>query len=302
MSYRARLTIARVNNPPATFTGPPADSHQEAEATARTAATHLPDTLYDVADTDAHLLDIVDAHTDIHGREPRTETLAGTAIAAGTDPAPTGHTIDELITHWNTTHPHTRARGGAASLAPYARDPLQLVISDRGHRRLLLGQSTAQPPAGEGAELNDGFTRAIQRLERLERDRATIEPMSAGELRARRELMGLSREDLGPVLGHIDGTGRSVAPKTVQDWEEEDARIPLPVARTMRHMSRLTAQAGDQVASTLRRSTAEPVAVYLNNDQFWQEHPALRPWPARWWRQVCARALDTVPGARLNYT
>ena len=302
MDFRARLSVARVNNAPVVFTGPPAVSPEGAEERARAAADHLPDVLYDIADTDVDLVDVVDAASEVAGREPRAESLAGTVVALGEEPALVGCSVGELIEEWNVAHPHTRAIGGKASLAAYERGPLRLEVSSWGYERLTLGQSTAKPPAGEGEGLVEEFVKRLAHLERLERERATIEPMSAGELRARRELMGLSREDIGAVLAHVEGSGRVVAPRTIQDWEAEEATIPRPVGRTVRRMSAITAEAVDQVAARLRRDPEEPVAVYFNDGEFWREHPKLRPWPARWWRQVCGRALDMSPGSRLDYT
>lgn len=306
-TFRAVCEISRVNNPPAQLIGPPRPTLTEAIQATQTAAQHISDVLYDATSHTTEPVELtspnqltteIDAATDLTIDGP----LNNCTLYEPSPYALTATTLEDLITEWNTLHPHTQALSGQATWRPYSRQPLQIVPNHKGQPRLQLGQTITVLPQGTGKELTHNFENQIDHLELRESDRATNAPMTPAELRARRELMGLSREETGPVLAKLDGTGNSPTPKTIYDWELGKNPIPPTVARGLRQMSTHTQQTIQTLTNQLTQNPTQPLTAYIDNDDFWTHHPNHHPWPARWWRQACAQAINQIPNTTINYT
>ena len=43
------------------------------------------------------------------------------------------------------------------------------------------------------------------------------------------------------------------------------------------------------------------VLIYRTDADMWAERPEIKPYPARWWRMVVARASVEIPGVEIAY-
>lgn len=117
--------------------------------------------------------------------------------------------------------------------------------------------------------------------------------MSPAELRCVMEWLGLSTGSLAQVLG--------VAERTVRHWLAGQYRIPPGAAADLEDVERYTAVAVGELVDALRDAADVGVVVYAASEDMWAARPAMRPYPARWWRHVAMRAAQEVPGLDFAY-
>lgn len=120
--------------------------------------------------------------------------------------------------------------------------------------------------------------------------------MTAAELRATRELLGLTAEWLADQVG--------VALRTVRRWEHGQSPVPPGVAADVAALAEDTADFVGQVVDELRGTADEDpepwLITYATDEAYRAEHPD-QPWPASWHRAAMARVVDAYPAARLRY-
>lgn len=123
--------------------------------------------------------------------------------------------------------------------------------------------------------------------------------MTGGELQTIREYLGLTGEQLAALL--------EVTPRTVRAWEAGD--VPIPTARregrtqvreALKRLEDDATAAVDKLAAALSETDTPVVVVYRTDDDLHDQRPELPRLPARWWRQIVARATSQVPDVKIR--
>lgn len=120
---------------------------------------------------------------------------------------------------------------------------------------------------------------------------AANERMSAGELQAVRERLGLTGDALAGIL-HVN-------PRTVRAWEAGRDPIPVRVRDEVAAVVAETDRVVDALIAELRGADDPAVHVYRTDEQLRAAHPEWGHLTARWWRQVVARAIVVVDGVTI---
>lgn len=113
------------------------------------------------------------------------------------------------------------------------------------------------------------------------------ERMSPREFRARREALGLSRQQLATVLGNrMD---------TVVDWEQGRERTPIPygIRDELSRVEFEMAATIDDLADWARTTQDANTGWLLQVVNHYQNAIQLYGW--RWWRCCCVRAYGDQP-------
>lgn len=117
--------------------------------------------------------------------------------------------------------------------------------------------------------------------------------MNSAEIRAIRESLGLSQEELATFLA---GDVRSV-----RRWDTGQEPIHDDNADSIRRLVDITNTTVRQKVINLRRQSNPAIVIYRSDDDMWADHPALAPLPARWHRIIAARVAEHVPGLVITY-
>lgn len=126
-------------------------------------------------------------------------------------------------------------------------------------------------------------------LTRLRDDLADEEPLTGAELRAARELLGITSDHLAKVLG--------VNPRTVRSWEQGRDAIPGRIRTELAEIKAAADAAVRELVDSLGDDDA--VITYRNDEEYKAAHPRGK-WSAAWHRQVAQRAADEA-NVRLDY-
>lgn len=119
---------------------------------------------------------------------------------------------------------------------------------------------------------------------------AEEEPLTGAELRAARELLGITSDHLAKVIG--------VNPRTVRSWEQGRDSIPGRIRPELAEIK----EAADSAVRKLIDDLADDddaVITYRTDDEYKAAHPTGK-WSAAWHRQVALRAAAEA-GLRLDY-
>ena len=117
--------------------------------------------------------------------------------------------------------------------------------------------------------------------------------MSAAELRVVIEYLGIDQRLLAAIMG--------VDERTVRRWIAGTTPIPDGARLEVEAIEAATARAVGELVSALRDAADVGVIVHRTDQEMWAERPELRPYPARWWRMVVARAAHEIPGLEIDY-
>ena len=119
------------------------------------------------------------------------------------------------------------------------------------------------------------------------------ERMTAAEFRTITEWLGLSQQDLALIL--------DVYERTIRRWIAGQNRVPGGIRERIEEIEAFTAQSVGDVVDACMDAPDPTVIVYRTDEEMWQARPAFRPYPARWWRHVVARAAIEVPALMIDY-
>lgn len=112
------------------------------------------------------------------------------------------------------------------------------------------------------------------------------ERMTAAEVRAVREYLGLTLTEAADRLG--------VAESTVRHWEAGRYAVPDGVRIELETWEDRTAETVGMLVASILAATDDPVlTIPARGDQ--------AGWPARWWRHVAMRVAVEVPGLSIRY-
>lgn len=132
-------------------------------------------------------------------------------------------------------------------------------------------------------------------LQQLRDDLADQDPLTPAELRAAREALGLTGDQLARVL--------AVNPRTVRSWEQGRDPVPGRIRPLVAELRETTREAVDTL--TARMEELPPgertLITYRGDEELQQAGPyAWRRMSAAWHRRVCAQAAERT-GARITY-
>lgn len=127
-------------------------------------------------------------------------------------------------------------------------------------------------------------------LTQLRDDLAEEEPLTGAELRAARELLGITSDHLAKVL--------RVNPRTVRSWEQGRDAIPGRIRPELADIKESADEAVRNLVDALA-ADADTLITYRNDEEYKAAHPD-GGWSAAWHRQVAQRAADQA-GVRLDY-
>lgn len=113
------------------------------------------------------------------------------------------------------------------------------------------------------------------------------ERMSAAEFRTITEFLGLSQVDTPAILG--------VNERTMRHWLSGRNLIPDRMRIRIEKIEAFTARAVSDVVDACMDIPDPTVLVYRTDEDMWAARLEFRPYPARWWRHVVARAAIEVP-------
>lgn len=119
------------------------------------------------------------------------------------------------------------------------------------------------------------------------------ERMAAAEFRTITEWLGLSQQDLALIL--------DVYERTIRRWIAGRNLIPDRVRIRIEEIEAFTARAVSDVVDACMDIPDPTVLVYRTDEDMWAARPEFRPYPARWWRHVVARAAIEVPALMIDY-
>lgn len=105
--------------------------------------------------------------------------------------------------------------------------------------------------------------------------------------------LGLDPQAAGRALG--------VRHDTVRRWIAGREPVPVAVGDEMEVIDRHTAEAVGQLVEALHDAADPAVLIYRTDEDMWAERPEAKPYGARWWRMVVARATAEVPGVEIAY-
>lgn len=114
--------------------------------------------------------------------------------------------------------------------------------------------------------------------------------LTGAELRATREMLGLTGDHLAKMLG--------INPRTIRSWEQGRDPIPPRIGTEITELRSATREAVAAVIASIKDD--DPILTYRNDDDYLAANPDSR-WTAAWHRQVCARASEQT-GAPIDYT
>lgn len=114
---------------------------------------------------------------------------------------------------------------------------------------------------------------------------------TGAELRATREMLGLTGDHLAKMLG--------INPRTIRSWEQGRDPIPARFGPELAELKESTREAVTQMVAGIQGQDAPILTTYRNDAEYQAANPDT-PWTAAWHRQVCARAADQT-GARIDY-
>lgn len=119
--------------------------------------------------------------------------------------------------------------------------------------------------------------------------------MPAAELRTVTEYLGISQVELARILGVND--------RTVRSWLNGRDPIPEGIQATVAGWIDVASGVVSDLVMERKGESGDGVAlvVYRSDQDFWDAKPQLRPWPARWWRMVVARAADQLGRPTIRY-
>lgn len=117
--------------------------------------------------------------------------------------------------------------------------------------------------------------------------------MNSAEIRATRESLGLSQEDLAAFL--------SIDVRSVRRWEDGQQDIHDGNAAAIRKIVDITNTTIRRHVIDLRGQPNPTLLIYWSNDNMWSDRPILAPLPARWHRIIAARVAEHVPGLTVTY-
>lgn len=115
---------------------------------------------------------------------------------------------------------------------------------------------------------------------------------SPAEFKVIREWLGLTGDWLA---GYLD-----VSPRTVRHWEQGKYAIPKGVRAELRDLQRRTREYVDLLVAHLSESPQSVAYVYRTDADYRAADPS-SSFPASWHRVATARAVEQVPGARIEY-
>ncbi|MDO5645745.1 MAG: DUF1870 family protein [Dermabacter sp.] len=113
-------------------------------------------------------------------------------------------------------------------------------------------------------------------------------PISAGELQAIREWLGLTTDALAAIL--------DVNHRTYRAWESGRSRIPHALRERLELVEAMTETAVSELLAELTKMDAPTARVYRTDAEMHAARPGMKHLTARWWRHVVARAVQEVPG------
>ena len=118
--------------------------------------------------------------------------------------------------------------------------------------------------------------------------------MTPAELACALDGLGLNRDESAVALG--------VSTPTVKNWLTGKHAPPPGVADDVADLEDATQRAVTALAAELDAADEPVVVVWRSNDAMHMARPELGGWPARWWRQVAARAVRvSVTDARIEF-
>ena len=115
--------------------------------------------------------------------------------------------------------------------------------------------------------------------------------MHPAELRATRELLGLTTADLANVL--------HVRHDTARRWESGRDPIPFRVRDEIAQAARDTDEGVRTLIDSMLDVPTPTIIVYWTDAELHAARPDMSHLSARWWRHVAARAAREVPGATI---
>ncbi len=115
--------------------------------------------------------------------------------------------------------------------------------------------------------------------------------MTGAELRATREMLGLTGDHLARML--------RINPRTIRSWEQGRDPIPARFGPELTQLVSATREAVAQMAASVESQSDPLLLTYRSDSEYLAANPDGR-WTAAWHRQVCARVADQV-GARIDY-
>ena len=124
-------------------------------------------------------------------------------------------------------------------------------------------------------------------------DSATTDRLSGAELRVWLDWLGLDGAEAAKVLG--------VRHDTVRRWVTEREPIPVRIGDELQAIEEATALAVGSLVDALKDMRDPGVLIYRTDADMWAERPEIKPYPARWWRMVVARASVEIPGVEIAY-
>jgi hypothetical protein len=117
--------------------------------------------------------------------------------------------------------------------------------------------------------------------------------ISNAELRVWLEWLGLDSLAASRIL--------NVRHDTVRRWLSGRELIPIRIEEELSTLEQLTAQSVEELIHALKDAREVVVVIHRTDQEMWNARPDLKPYPARWWRMVVARATVEVPGVEIRY-
>jgi DNA-binding XRE family transcriptional regulator len=121
--------------------------------------------------------------------------------------------------------------------------------------------------------------------------------MTAGQVRAARDGLGMTPEELGDAIG--------ISPRSVQNFEWAKLVISPEVTERIRALQKYTRDRVESLAAYLRENPEATVVVFSNGkdslpDEVPPTYKDVAKYGVKWWRIVVARATEDLPDAHVG--
>lgn len=216
---------------------------------------------------------------DAQAAEAEIEECLGLKLGYGDDPNQ-GFDDSDLVVMWDIDG---AVNGQEASEYNITGDTTDARL-DEIEQEILKDLAECGPAGVVVCHGLDGYLRNVR--DELAED----EPLTGAELRAARELLGITSDHLAKVIG--------VNPRTVRSWEQGRDAVPGRIRPELAEIK----QAADAAVRHLVAGLGDDddaVITYRTDEEYKAAHPSGN-WSAAWHRQVALRAAVEA-GVRLDY-